>query len=100
MRQTHSRNFPGKNAANQFYAVILAKLSRNAGCGGGIRRAASNAREAVSTKASAKRGPTICKPIGRPLSETPHNMDAAGWPVRLNGTVKGTAWRQRSNSGE
>ena len=48
-------------------------------------RASSYAAEARRTTSSRKRGPTICRPQGSPLSVSPARTLAAGWPVKLNG---------------
>ena len=45
-------------------------------------------------------GADDCTLTGSPAPVTPHGADPPGWPVRLNGTVYGAPWRQRSNSGE
>ena len=42
--------------------------------------AASSAAAAVSTAASCRRRPTICRPTGRPARVNPHGMEMAGRP--------------------
>src|SRR5262249_5574367 len=51
--------------------------------------AASNARLARKTSASAPIAPTICSPIGSPSRVIPQGMGAAGGGVRLNGEGNG-----------
>src|SRR2546430_494739 len=45
--------------------------------------AASNAAAAASTRPSAKRGPTIWRPIGKPAVLQPHGTVMAGRPHRI-----------------
>ena len=48
-------------------------------------RAASNARLARSTKASAPTAPTTCRATGNPHLFRAQGTDAAGWWVKLKG---------------
>src|SRR4029434_3359195 len=51
--------------------------------------ARSKAWAARSTVTSSKRRPTICKPTGSLSAVKPAGTEQAGWPVMLNGYVKG-----------
>src|SRR5690606_8434474 len=68
---------------------------RRGASGNGQGRAASNARAARRTSASACIGPTICNPTGRPAAVNPQGTDAAGCWVRLNGLENGAQLIQR-----
>ena len=70
--------------------------SRNVG--NGLTR--SKAAAAAKMRNSANFGATICKPTGSRFESSPAGTEAAGCPVRLNGTVNGTASFQRSNASE
>ena len=53
--------------------------------GSGTPLTASKARAARNRRGSARRGPTICKPMGRPDAVRPHGTTIAGCWLRLKG---------------
>src|SRR6266702_8642651 len=55
---------------------------------------------ARSTRWSARGGPMSWMPTGRPALVRPAGIEAAGWPVRLHGSVKGAPFVQRGNAAE